>query len=46
MSHQPMSVSPRLRAKVADVDAAWWLLCSPSPLVMNASHWLLRAVFA
>ena len=27
----------------ADVGAAWWLLCSPSPAVMNASHCRLPA---
>ena len=31
-------------AKRAEVGAAWWLLCNPSPAVIHASHWLLREV--
>src|SRR2546430_17656117 len=45
-SHQPGSTSPRLMAKRAEVGAAWWLLCKPSPAVIHASHWLLREVVA
>ena len=35
MSHQPGSNWPRPSAKRADVGAAWWLLCSPSPEVIE-----------
>ena len=37
-THQPGSISPLARRKRADVGAAWWLLCRPSPAVRNASH--------
>ena len=26
---------------LAPLGAAWWLLCRPSPAVIQASHWLL-----
>ena len=32
-NHHPGSISPRCSAKRADVGAAWWLLCRPSPPV-------------
>src|SRR6266508_842937 len=40
------SISPRANANFADVGAAWWLLWSPSPHVIKASHCKLVAPFA
>ena len=34
---------PRLIDRRAEVGAAWWLLCNPSPAVINASHCTLVA---
>ena len=43
MTYQPGSISNQRWASLADVGAAWWLLCRPSPAVMNASHCRLPA---
>ena len=43
ITYQPGSISNHRWASLADVGAAWWLLCRPSPAVTNASHCRLPA---
>src|SRR5207237_8688102 len=44
-SNQPGSNSARPNEKRAEVGAAWWLLCNPSPAVISASDCRLVAEF-
>jgi hypothetical protein len=44
-THQPGSISNHRCDSLAEVGAAWWLLCSPSPAVRKASHCRLPAPF-
>src|SRR5262245_26713528 len=37
-----MSISYQARPWRADAGCAWWLLCQPSPQLINATHQLLR----
>ncbi len=46
MNHHAGSISGRRSASFADVGAAWWLLCRPSPAVRNASHCRFVAVLS
>ena len=46
ITYQPGSISNQRWASLADVGAAWWLLCRPSPAVTKASHCRLPAVLS
>ncbi len=45
-THQPGSISYQRCESFAEVGAAWWLLCRPSPAVRNANHWRFVALLA
>ena len=46
MTGQAGSISPRPIDRRAEVGAAWWLLCSPSPAASHASHCVFAARLA